>query len=89
MVSCKKKSSVQKINLKKTVSVCHCLWPAVIETQSKPGNEFGSNRVLGARTTHLFQVIIVLWQNMGLLNIILLRFPVGENTYFGMNDTRS
>lgn len=47
--------------LKKTVSVLNCLWPVVLATKSKTGNEFGSNRMLGARTTHLFQVIIVLW----------------------------
>lgn len=63
MVSCKKKKVVcnkTTSTLKKTVSVWHCLRPAVIETKFKTGNEFGSNRVLEARAiTHLFQVIIV------------------------------
>lgn len=67
-----------------------CLWSAVRKRKSKTGNEFGSNRVLEARAiTHLFQVIIVLWQNIGLLNIIFLRFPAGENSYLGVNDTSS
>lgn len=62
MVSCKKTVMCNKTtsSLKKPVSVWHCLQPAVTETKSKTGNEFGSNRVPEARAiTHLFQVIIV------------------------------